>query len=209
MCLGAQGAIQTAWIAAAMATASFGIHITKPFGSQSRNNLATVCFGALSCSALAAAPLCRVVGEIDLTIIPEAVFKACVLLPGAFVFLFFLHLQVMPGDVLLQANRLQVDLKRSLGVNEEGHLEDKMGEGENDERDQDELHEKRSEDFDKSEASKKPPESTESCVLPLKPCVLQLQTPEYQRWNAKNARFVEQYRGLARAWLHHRRRSSL
>eukprot|EP00438_Fugacium_kawagutii_P007819 Skav212598 [mRNA] locus=scaffold2176:16491:17066:- [translate_table: standard] len=191
-----------------MGATSFGIHITRPFGSQSRNNLATVCFGALSCSALAAAPLCRIVGEINVTIIPPAVFEVCVLLPAAFVFLFFLHLQVMPGDVLLQANRLQADLKRSLGVNEEGHL-DKMGKND-DEKDQDEIHEeKESEDFEKSEAAKKPPESTESCVLPLKPSVLQLQTPEYQAFNAKNAKFIEQYRGLARAWLHHRRRSSL
>eukprot|EP00913_Durusdinium_trenchii_P008302 g7799.t1 len=105
MCAGAEDPVdQMHWIAAALAATTSGIVIAKPFGSKSRNDLATVCFGALSCTA----GLLCINGFSVLQFVPSVV-----------VALFFLHLQLMPGDIMLQTHWLQAEMREQLGVSED------------------------------------------------------------------------------------------
>lgn len=193
MCLGSDGVMQMTWIATAMAASAFGIRIAKPFSSQSRNDLATLCFGALFFTSITSALLCLDTGAIGVINIPEDEFKAFVkrltLLPALVVFLFFLHLQLMPGDIMLQANWLQTTMKELLRVDEEGKMIEK---GEQDDQD----------DQDKKET--KVVESTKEKTCPL---VVPLKTSEWNivwcpQWCST---MVNRYRGMA-TWQ--RRRSS-
>lgn len=162
-----------------MLATTVGISVIKPFGSRSRNDLATVCFGALFITSLACVALClnRDSAKV-INLQPEVfkrIFKVLSIVPTVMVLLFFLHLQLMPGDILLQANLIQGEMKKCLGANEEGKVEEKN------EQD-DERGKKREEDEEVS--SEKP------CAVPLQQPVLLRQTPE---WTVK---FVEWYRSL-------------
>ena len=179
MCLSSEGSGQLTWIAIVMLATTVGISVIKPFGSRSRNDLATVCFGALFITSLACVALClnRDSAKV-INLQPEVfkrIFKVLSIVPTVMVFLFFLHLQLMPGDILLQANLIQGEMKKCLGANEEGKVEEKN------EQD-DERGKKREEDEEVS--SEKP------CAVPLQQPVLLRQTPE---WTVK---FVEWYRSL-------------
>ena len=117
------------WVATAMAIFAFGVHLTKPFGSRSRNTLAILSFVALSCTCAMCA-FVRLNGEdFDVIKIPTGQIKNFTWVPTIFVILFFVHLQLMPGDILLQANWLQSSMKQKLGAGkeglEEGNMEDK------------------------------------------------------------------------------------
>lgn len=164
-----------------MLATTVGISVIKPFGSRSRNDLATVCFGALFITSLACVALCLNEDAAKVINLPPQVFnstkwifKVISIVPTVMVFLFFLHLQLMPGDILLQANLIQGEMKKCLGANEEGKVEGT-------DRD-DETGKKQEEDEEVS--SEKP------CVVPLQQPVLLRQTPE---WTVK---FVEWYRSL-------------
>jgi len=155
--------------------------------------LATLCFGALFFTSITSALLCLDTGAIGVINIPEDEFKAFVkrltLLPALVVFLFFLHLQLMPGDIMLQANWLQTTMKELLRVDEEGKMIEK---GEQDDQD----------DQDKKET--KVVESTKEKTCPL---VVPLKTSEWNivwcpQWCST---MVNRYRGMA-TWQ--RRRSS-
>ena len=179
------------WIATAMAAAAFGIRIAKPFGSQSRNDLATLCFAALFFTSITSALLCLDAGATGVINMPEDEFKAFVkgltLLPALVVFLFFLHLQLMPGDIMLQANWLQITMKERLRVDEEGKMIEKGPQDDQDDQDKKEMM----------------GESTKEKTCPF---VVPLQTSE---WNVGCPQWcstmVNRYRGVA-TWQ--RRRSS-
>jgi len=182
MCLSSEGSGQLTWIAIVMLAATVGISVTKPFGSRSRNDLATVCFGALFITSLACVALClNRDAEQVINLQPEVfkgIFKVLSIVPTVMVFLFFIHLQLMPGDILLQTNLIQGEMKKCLGANEEGKVEEK--------NDQDDERGKKREE-DEEVSSEKP------CVVPLQQPVLLRQTPE---WTVK---FVEWYRSLVMA----------
>ncbi|CAK8995293.1 unnamed protein product [Durusdinium trenchii] len=175
MCAGAEDPVdQMHWIAAALAATTSGIVIAKPFGSKSRNDLATVCFGALSCTA----GLLCINGFSVLQFVPSVV-----------VALFFLHLQLMPGDIMLQTHWLQAEMREQLGVSEDQP---------------DEMKDTKEDNENGKTRDHKERMPTE---LPLE---LPLQTSE---WNAGCpawcSELVMQYRGLTRAVWHRRRSSSL
>lgn len=178
ICLSSEGSGQLTWIAIVMLATTVGISVIKPFGSRSRNDLATVCFGALFITSLACVALCVSGGEAKVIDLPPKIFEVLSIVPTVMVFLFFLHLQLMPGDILLQANLIQGEMKKCLGANEEGKVEEKTDQ-------EDETGKKQEEDEEVS--SEKP------CVVPLQQPVLLRQTPE---WTVK---FVEWYRSLVMA----------
>ena len=178
MCV-ASGDWQMTWVATAMAACAFGVHLTKPFGSRSRNMLSILSFGALS-GTCAMCALPRLNG--DFGKIPPSVFKILQFMPTVLLLLFFVHLQLMPGDILLRANGLQADMKRQLGASK-GKTEKK--------------------DPDKSLATTHSP----LCL----PCQVSLPTSQWnvkwcpEWWLA----FIQWYRGLASStWYSYRRGSS-
>lgn len=175
ICLSSEGSGQLTWIAIVMLATTVGISVIKPFGSRSRNDLATVCFGALFITSLACVALCVNGDEAKVIDLPPEIFKVLSIVPTVMVFLFFLHLQLMPGDILLQANLIQGEMKKCLGANEEGKVEEKTDQD-------DETGKKQEEDEEVS--------SEKACVVPLQQPVLLRQPPE---WTVK---FVEWYRSL-------------
>eukprot|EP00435_Cladocopium_sp_Y103_P070788 s448_g36.t1 len=197
MCLGSEGVIQMTWVATAMAASAFGIRIAKPFGSQSRNDLATLCFGALFFTSITSALLCLDTGAIGVINIAEDKFKVFVrgltLLPTLVVFLFFLHLQLMPGDIMLQASWLQTTMKERLRVDEEGKMIEKGDQDDQDDQDKKEM---------------KMGESTREKTCPF---VVPLETSEWNvAWCPKwCSTMVNRYRGLVTATWHRRRSSAL
>ena len=157
------------WVATAMAMFAFGIYLTKPFGSRSRNTLATLSFVALSCTCAMSAFI-RLNGEyFAVTKIPTEKIKAFTWMPTLFVILFFVHLQLMPGDILLQANWLQSRMKHKLGTGKEGLKEGKM------------------EDKDQNESRMQKPRV---CLIPLQTSEWNAKCPGWL------FAFVQWYRGL-------------
>jgi len=168
MCSGG-GDWQMTWVATATALFAFGIYLTKPFGSRSRNTLGTLTFVALSCTCAISALLRLNSKHFAVTKIPTEKIKDFTWMPTLFVILFFVHLQLMPGDILLQANWLQSSMKHKLGAGKEGLKEGKM------------------EDKDRDE----------SRMLKPRVCLIPIQTPEWNaKCPAWLSAFVQWYRGL-------------
>ena len=103
------GDLAMGWLAGILWAASFGIFIAKPYGSRSRNALAAACYAALGFTAL----LFFMVDSAEEERRPP---KWMTNLPSLLLAVYFAHLQLMPGDVTLQAAPLRQKMEKTLSI---------------------------------------------------------------------------------------------
>lgn len=101
------GDLATGWLAGILWAVSFGIFIAKPYGSRSRNELAAACYAALGFTSL-------LFFMVDLEELRPP--KWMIYLPSLVLAFYFAHLQLMPGDVTLQAAPLRQKMEKTLST---------------------------------------------------------------------------------------------
>ena len=98
------------WVATILAATVVFILFAQPYGSRSRNDLAAASYAALCGTAT--------------MILWVDKMKAFVYIPCLLLGVFFIHLQLMPGDIILQTYWLHKKMKEALGCIKQEKLED-------------------------------------------------------------------------------------